>query len=141
MLFSGPKTNRKTNKTISCNLFRVGHYIDSTKNKSTTKGEILFLKYEDMKQDIVSQINRIAAFLDIELSESHLQKIVHDVDFKQMKADMEKTKITTLKFPKSFVRKGEIGEWKKYFTVEQNEWFDRKYKKLYEELSIDVDYY
>ena len=109
---------------------------DTTK----TKGDILFLKYEDLKADITTGIKKIASFLGYELSEAHLEKIVHDTDIKQMKsgAILEHTKLTD---PSDLIRTGQIGEWKKYFTVEQNEWFDREYKKLYEELSIDVAYY
>ena len=101
---------------------------------------MLYLKYEDMKQDIVPEINKIAAFLGIKLSESHLQKIVHDVNIKQMKRDEAVTKEPNAADGGQFVRSGQSGEWKKFFTVEQNEWFDDKYKKLYEELSLDIDY-
>ena len=108
-------------------------------DKNKDKGEMLVLKYEDLKQDIVSGIKKIAAFLNVKLSDALLQKIVHDVNIEQMKNDkivMDEPHST----PGQFVRSGQSGEWKKYFTVEQNEWFDNKYKKLFEGLSIDIDY-
>ena len=108
-------------------------------DKNKDKGEMLFLKYEDLKQDIVSAIKKIAAFLNVKLSDALLQKIVHDVNIKQMKNN-QSVMSEPHSTPGQFVRSGQSGEWKKYFTVEQNEWFDNKYKKLYEGLSIDVDY-
>ena len=119
-------------------------YLDWHNNKG--KGEVLYLKFEDMKQDLGAEVRKIADFLGIKLSESHVQNIVYSANFKQMKSDHTKmatskdSNMDTLKDTSTFVRKGACGEWKKYFTVEQNEWFDSKYKKLYEELDVDVDY-
>ena len=39
-----------------------------------------------------------------------------------------------------FIRKGASGEWCKYFTVEQNEWFDDKYKDGYQQCKLNVHY-
>ena len=100
---------------------------------------MLFLKYEDLKQDVISGIKKIAAFLDIHLTDALLQRIVHDTNIKQMRTD-EAIMCEPNVEEGVFVRSGQCGEWKKYFTVEQNEWFDNKYKKLYKELDIDVDY-
>ena len=58
--------------------------LDWDNNK--TKGDILFLKYEDLKADITSGITKIADFLNIKLSEAHLDKIVHDTGIKQMRS-------------------------------------------------------
>ena len=87
---------------------------------------------------LISGIKQIAEFLRISLSDVHLKMIVRDSDIKQMKAD-KAVEFPTIEAGK-IVRRGQSGGWKNYFTVEQNEWFDNKYKKLYEELDIDVDY-
>ena len=90
-----------------------------------------------MKQDLLRQVRRIVAFLQLQVPEKHMQLVVQDSNIKGMKNDLKDMEDFT---PGTFVRSGQSGEWKKYFTVEQNEWFDTKYKKLYEDLSIDVDY-
>jgi hypothetical protein len=113
-------------------------YLDWHRNKG--KGEVLFLKYEDMKQDIVCEINKIEAFLGLQLSETQRQRVLHDVNIKQMKTDAATDKGPNIMQGGDFVRSGSSGEWKKFFTVEQNEWFDAKYKKLYEELNLDRAY-
>ena len=108
-------------------------------SKNKDKADILILKYEDLKQDVVSGIKKMAAFLDVELSDTHLHKIVYDAGIKQMKAD-EALDIPMLIAKGDLVRSGQSGGWKKYFTVNQNEWFDEKFKKLYEELDIPIEY-
>ena len=108
-------------------------------DKNKTKGDILFLRYEDLKQDVIAGIKKIAAFLEIKLSDGLLQRIVHDTDITQMKADEAVMSEPNVE-PGAFVRQCQHGDWKNYFTVEQNEWFDEKYQKLYQELDIDVDY-
>ena len=106
-------------------------------NKNT--GDILFLTYEDMKADLATEMKKVAEFIGIYLSDSLMQRIIDDVNIKKMKAD------STVRDPGAkpggaFVRAGQSGEWKKYFTVEQNEWFDQKYKEGYLKLGVPVDY-
>ena len=125
----------KADQQMYCNQYE--WMLDWSKNNN--KMDILVLKYEDMKQDIVSGIKKIAAFLDIKLTEPHVKKIVHDASVKQMKSD-KAIGVPGLISSGDHVRSGQSGGWKKYFTVEQNEWFDNKYRKLYQQLDIDVDY-
>ena len=109
-------------------------------DKNKNKGDILCIQYEELKRDVVSGIRKIAQFLGLTLSERHLENIVRDVDINQMRKDTLVTKEPTIKEGGEYVRSGQSGGWKNYFTVEQSEWFDKKYKKLYEELGIDVAY-
>ena len=103
------------------------------------KGQLLFLKYEAMARDIKTEMKRIAEFLKLDVSEARMEKICQDTSITAMRSD-EAIGLSHFKNPNDFIRKGKLGEWKKYFTVEQNEWFDAKYKKLYEGLAIDVEY-
>ena len=101
------------------------------------KGQLLFIKYEDMKQDLLSNVKQIASFLNIQVSDKHMQQVVNDSSMEEMKSELYDWHEFK---PGTHVRSGESGEWEKYFTAEQNEWFDRKYKKLYEDLTIEVNY-
>ena len=99
-----------------------------------------FIKFEDMKKDIVAVMKRIAQFLNISLPETLMQRIVDDVNIKKMKEDAAIINEPNVKPGGEYVRKGQSGDWKKYFSVEQNERFDEKYKELYAKLKIDVKY-
>jgi hypothetical protein len=121
-------------------------YRDWHDNKGRCGGEVLLLKYEDMKEDLVREVRKIESFLGLSLSESHVRKVVEGASMKEMKNDhinltAEKAShMDEIKDKSAFIRKGQCGEWKNYFTVAQNEWFDAKYKHLYAALDIDVDY-
>ncbi|XP_063964968.1 sulfotransferase 1C2-like [Lytechinus pictus] len=101
---------------------------------------VLFLKYENMKKDLTGAIQQIAEFMGKTLSDDVIDKIAEASTFKAMKnnpssnpdtilmkdieqAGMEKPK------DKSFMRKGVVGDWKNYFTDDQNKRFDELYKK------------
>ena len=99
----------------------------------------MFIKYEDMKKDLFLEIKKISEFLGVTISESRMKRIMQDADIKAMK-NSESSKISSLRKEGHFIRKGKTGEWKNYFTVAQNEWFDNKYKEQYKKLDIDVDY-
>nr|XP_054767524.1 sulfotransferase 1C2A-like [Lytechinus pictus] len=101
---------------------------------------VLFLKYEDMKKDLPGAVRQIAEFMGKSLSDDVIAKIAEASTFKAMKnnpssnpdtmimkgieqAGMEKPK------DKSFMRKGVVGDWKNYFTDDQNKRFDELHEK------------
>lgn len=97
---------------------------------------ILFLTFEDLKRDTAGQIERIAAFLNIEVTKERLEGVVRKIGFEEM----QKTSFSGLKDVKEFnefFRKGEIGSWKDQFTVSQAEAFDKLYAKRMEGSGLD----
>ena len=103
------------------------------------KGDFLFLAFEDLKADIRTGLKKLAEFLEIPLSDKLMEKVVEDVSITKMKTDKALAQ-PEAKPGGQFIRSGQSGGWKKYFTVAQNEWFDNKYKELYEKLTIPVYY-
>lgn len=96
---------------------------------------ILFMMYEEMKLDLRSSVLKISHFLEKELSEEDVEAVVKQATFKNMKSDpnanyddiMQK-EVGTRK-DGHFLRKGVIGDWKNYLTVEQSERFDRIFQR------------
>lgn len=84
-------------------------------------GNVLFLKYEDLKKDTAAVVREIAAFLKIELSAAKIDEIVERSNFQTMKSD---DVLGDVKEFNQFFRKGKVGSWKEQFTVAQNEFFD-----------------
>ncbi|GAB1318645.1 hypothetical protein MFIFM68171_08855 [Madurella fahalii] len=89
---------------------------------------ILFLRFEDLKLDTRGQLEKIAKFLGVNVSENQLREVEHKVGFTQMQ-QTEFSALKDIKELSKFFRKGEIGSWKEYFTVAQSEAFDRLYKE------------
>ncbi|XP_077991025.1 sulfotransferase 1E1-like [Glandiceps talaboti] len=109
---------------------------------------ILFLKYEDMRRDLRTSVQKISEFIGKNLSPELIDKIVHLATFETMKKkpppDHELLgKAINLNFEPGesvFIRKGKVGGWKDYFTVAQNEYFDEHYKKWMEGSGLDFDF-
>lgn len=96
------------------------------------KERVLFVKFEDMKQNLHEQVQQIIKFIDIELSEEQIQRVIDHCSFNSMKANKMTNRDIGWLFDQNvskFMRKGEVGDWKNYFTLAQSELFDTLYEK------------
>ncbi|KAL3871417.1 hypothetical protein ACJMK2_039416 [Sinanodonta woodiana] len=88
--------------------------------------------YEDMKADSAAEVRRLANFMGVSLSDDLIEAIAEKCSFQNMVKDKmgledEKwRKVWRDEKPRMY-RKGEVGDWKNWFTVAQNEEFDRIY--------------
>ncbi|XP_004692080.1 PREDICTED: sulfotransferase 1A1 [Condylura cristata] len=93
---------------------------------------LLYLFYEDMKENPKREIQKILKFLGRSLPEEIVDRIVQQTSFKEMKKnsmanyDAIPTNIMDQRIS-HFMRKGIAGDWKNTFTVAQNERFDADY--------------
>ncbi|XP_077988840.1 sulfotransferase 1A1-like [Glandiceps talaboti] len=99
---------------------------------------VLHVKYEDMKRHTKSVISEITDFLNRPLPVAKLEDVAESSTFEAMKSN-EKIVLMTQDV-KDFLRKGRIGDWKNYFTVAQNEYFDREITQKLAERGIDFIY-
>ncbi len=91
---------------------------------------VLILFYEDMKKDLTAAISRIAQFIEIDISDEKIAIIAAMTTFDSMKNDNTANyswdflpQVNPELTP--FMRKGEVGDWKNYFTREQSIQIDK----------------
>ncbi|CAH1782524.1 unnamed protein product, partial [Owenia fusiformis] len=110
---------------------------------STKDDHILLIKYEDLKKSPLEQIKQIAGFLEKDLGDDVLKAICDHVSFANMKAN---PMVNYEGFPimnhdiSPFMRKGEIGDWKNYFTTEEDAAFMKLYREKMKDRSLTFDF-
>ncbi|XP_071956211.1 uncharacterized protein [Antedon mediterranea] len=94
---------------------------------------VLFVKYEDMKKDLGAAITKVSKFFGWPIPDGKLKEVVQHCTFSSMKknptTNYEKMKEIASNQDFQFMRKGQVGDWKNYFTVSQSEAFDVLYEK------------
>ncbi|OWM87280.1 hypothetical protein CDL15_Pgr022387 [Punica granatum] len=90
--------------------------------------KVLFLKYEDMKEDIIGSVKKIADFMGVPFSEEEeksgtIEEIVKMCSLDNLKElDVNKTGSCMPLFAnKYYFRKGEVGNWVNCFTSPMEE--------------------
>ncbi|XP_071550776.1 sulfotransferase 1C4-like [Panulirus ornatus] len=92
-----------------------------------------FLFYEDLKSDLMTELNRLNTFLGTSLTAKQLQQVAHHTSFSEMKAREETADIASdiyhnmavIKTDGGFFRKGDTGSWKTQLTAVQEEKIDQ----------------
>ncbi|XP_077982082.1 sulfotransferase 1C4-like [Glandiceps talaboti] len=126
------------------NLFKVNwakHVLQVWERKD--QENVMFLKYEDVKQDFGGTIKKLSKFLNVELDEGAMHRIAHHCDIETMRQNPLSRKANFIsKFnidpaTSPFVGKGKVGGWKNVFTVAQNKRFDQMYKQWMEASDLE----
>lgn len=111
-----------------------------------TEVPIITMFFEELKKDPVGQIQRLDKFLGFNRGPELCEQIADACSFtklKHAKESMMPAEIKSKIFKKDspgFYRKGDIGDWKNWFTVAQNEQFDALYAKIMEGCNIKYIY-
>ncbi|KAM9816825.1 sulfotransferase 1C2 [Neosynchiropus ocellatus] len=120
-----------------------GSWYDHVKGywEEREKKNILYLFYEDMKENPHREVKRIMRYLDLSLSDEVINRIVELTSFKKMKENpmANYSCIPENVFDQSispFMRKGEVGDWNNHFTPEQSKMFDEDYEKQMKDSNI-----
>ena len=103
---------------------------------------ILFLKYEDMKNDHAGNVAKIASFLDLQADSQLIDKVVALSSFKSMSSG-ESTNFNWIPqregVPTHF-RKGDVGDWRNQFTEEQSQHLDAIFMEKMKDTGLQFDF-
>ncbi|MGH0120043.1 UNVERIFIED_CONTAM: hypothetical protein FKN15_064292 [Acipenser sinensis] len=120
-----------------------GYWYDHVKGywrEKETK-RILYLLYEDMKENPRDEVIRVMRFLEHSLPDDIIDRIIELTSFSTMKENpmANYSTIPDSVFDRSvstFMRKGEVGDWLNHFSSEESRLFDEHYEKMMSGTSI-----
>ncbi len=93
----------------------------------------MFTSYEEMREDIRGVIKKMAKFLDKDLSDETVEKIVEHTSFEKMKANPMANKSEIMD---NFIRKGIVGDWVNFMSEDQRALVDSRAKEVREKYGI-----
>ncbi|XP_071093767.1 sulfotransferase 1C2-like isoform X2 [Haliotis cracherodii] len=129
-----------------------GGYVDYVKDWRQVKQDnpdlpILTLFYENLKKDPVKNIKTVADFIGESVTNELCEQIAEACSFKKMKAADTEVKEAFgnssdiwKESHKGMYRKGEVGDWKNWITVAQDERFDDVIDRKFEAKGIVFTY-
>ncbi|KAF7703366.1 hypothetical protein HF521_022373 [Silurus meridionalis] len=87
---------------------------------------VLIVTYEELKENLLEGVQKIADFFSLPLTEEQVKRIAGESTFSAMQLS---SKTSHGKFGNVFFRKGEVGDWKNHFTEAQSKQMDEEFKK------------
>ncbi|GAA0486481.1 sulfotransferase domain-containing protein [Salinibacillus aidingensis] len=113
----------------------VGSWLGASKGNSN----FLLIKYEDMLEDIYSEMIKVCDFLDLNVNKSELTMAIEKSSFDNLqKSEVEvQNKAEELKNTNQnikFFRSGKKGQWNDYLTKKQIEILESQYSNLLKKL-------
>lgn len=93
---------------------------------------VLFLFYEEIMQDHEAAVKRLSKFVGVHLEDDEVRQIVEMTSFNRMKHEKQPPEqfYTWFKRDFSIYRNGQIGNWKAYFTEDQDQSFNQRYNEV-----------
>ncbi len=109
---------------------------------------LCLLFFEDMKKDLEGCIRKVAKFLGKDVTDEQVKMLIENLTFKNMKqnaSEMEQQMQRVASTQggsddRSFFRKGEVGDWKNYFTEEMNKRMDAAIDKHFKGTGLEFRY-
>lgn len=104
---------------------------------------IHLMYFEDMKEDGLREVEKLAKFLNLPVTEELCRAVADKCTFENMVVDKKGlenefwTKVWRDDKPR-FYRKGIVGDWKNWFTVAQNEAFDKLYQEKMKDSKLRI---
>ena len=96
--------------------------------------------YEDLHRDRPRAIRTVANFLGKSMTEEQVQTIKEHTTFESMKKN-ESLCPAPFAPREMFFRKGEVGDWKNYFSQTQSDYVDTLVRERLTPLGLDVLYH
>nr|XP_039270401.1 sulfotransferase 1C4-like [Styela clava] len=97
------------------------------------KERIYFVTYEDLKKDLRKEVESISKFIEKNFSEQQLDAISEHCTFDSMSKNKSINMSSHPNFmdltKSKFMRKGQVGDWKNHFTINQSLAFDELYQE------------
>ncbi|KAJ1531394.1 hypothetical protein ONE63_000075 [Megalurothrips usitatus] len=110
---------------------------------------LLFLKYEDMKKDLPSQIRRTAEFLGKQIGNDDIRNLIEYLSFDRMRDNPAVNFQVVLagKYRREgareadvgFIRKGQVGDYKNYMTEDMIARFDMRTRETFAASGLSFD--
>lgn len=100
---------------------------------------ILFTRYEDLRERFEATVTRIAEFLDYPLPPELLATIKEKTSFQAMKQN-DFSSMGDIEELTEFFRRGQVGSWKDLFKEAQSEHFDAVYRERLKGSGLEFDF-
>ncbi|XP_049403885.1 cytosolic sulfotransferase 12-like isoform X2 [Solanum stenotomum] len=123
------------------------HVLDYWKQSIEKPNKVLFLMYEEIKVQPKLQLKRLAEFLECPFSIEEkncgvMDEILRMCSFENL-SNLEVNangKLSTGEENNAFFRKGEVGDWKNYFTIEMSEKLNHIIEQKFQGSGIKFSY-